>query len=119
MSRPMNTAALIQMERGLWTGGDAWIRATALPSSWFVMPEPLGVIGIDAMEQIAHTAPKGFALNNMRMEQLAEDVILAVYRASTTASAEVSEAYVCSSTYVLHRRRWRLAHHQRTPTAAN
>lgn len=110
----MNTSQLVATERGLWLKPGPWISATALPTAWFVLPEPLGLLDRNAMQNKADQLDTGLDVDDARIEFISEDVVLLVYRA-TSRQEPAGTRFLCASTYKKGRRSWSLTHHQRTP----
>jgi len=114
----MLTTDLASIERGLWVKGNAWLAATALPSTWFILEAPYGFMDIDGMMRVIDTDWfSGVRMVDSRAEQLTEDCALLSYRAVYSVEGEARRVWWCTSTYLRFKRRWRLAHHQRTPAA--
>ncbi|MFT6378188.1 MAG: hypothetical protein ACJATT_005874 [Myxococcota bacterium] len=114
----MNTHEMVKTERGLWLSPSAWLAGNALPTAWFVLPEPVGLTDRNTLQRdhIASLAT-GLDVEDARMEFLSEKVILLVYRAASR-QAPAGVRFLCSSTYVKGRRSWSLSHHQRNPVSS-
>jgi len=113
----MNTAQLVEIERGLWLKPGPWLAATALPRCWFALPDPIGLTDRNALQkQIGHMET-GLDIVDARVELITDDVAILVYRASSRQEPS-GPRYLCSSSYVKGRRSWSLAHHQRTRVGA-
>ena len=111
----MNTNDIVKMERGLWLKPGPWIAGNALPTAWFVLPEPVGMTDRNLLQRThIESMATGLDVEDARIEFLSEETILLVYRAASR-QAPAGTRFLCSSTYVKSRRSWSLAHHQRTP----
>ncbi len=113
---------LLRLERAGWdalsTGGEAAVsfyREVLAKHVLMVLP---GRVVLDDREQVINSmsgAPwETFELSEERVEELAADCAVVVYRASARRGDREYRG-VCSSTYLLEDGTWRLALHQQTP----
>jgi len=109
----VSPADIIKIERGLWLKPGPWLQATAIPTCWFALPEPIGLTDRNALQkQVEHMAT-GLDITDARVEFLTDDIALLMYRA-TSRQEPAGSRFLCSSTYRKSRRSWNLTHHQRT-----
>ncbi len=114
----MRATDLITVERGFWLQGGAYFLANAMPQSYFLLPEPVGLTGLDgALRRVASGSRWARVdILDARVEALTEDSVVLVYRARAYREDERPYHALVSSSYVRFKRRWRLVHHQQTPT---
>lgn len=114
----MRATDLITVERGFWLQGGAYYEANAAPDAWFLLPDPVGLVGLDgALRTVASGSRWGRVdLIDTRTLELSEHAMVLVYRAVARREGRDPYHALCASSYRLSKRRWLLAHHQQTPT---
>ena len=112
----MTATDLWDRERGFWLDGPAFYADHMLPGAQMTFPDPVGILTGTAILDGLRGAPRWrtVTMQDTTALQVGDTCALA-YRATATRDGAASYTALCSSTYVLHDRRWLLMSHQQTP----